>query len=179
MKKYALIYGLIAGGLNIGLAAFIFVGLGDAFSHLNNEIFGYLIMILSLSIIFVAVKQYRDKKLGGVIKFKTAFLLGLYISIVASTVYVANWEVYMQTSGSDAFIENYQSSVMEQMKENGASEAKLTEQMEKNEYYKEMYSNVFFRILITYSEILPVALLISLLSAALLKNTSFLNTESS
>ena len=94
MKKYALIYGLIAGVLNIGLAAFIFVGLGDAFSHLNNEIFGYLIMILSLSIIFVAVKQYRDKKLGGVIKFKTAFLLGLYISIVASTVYVANWEVY-------------------------------------------------------------------------------------
>lgn len=179
MKKYALIYGLIAGVLNIGLAAFIFVGLGDAFSHLNNEIFGYLIMILSLSIIFVAVKQYRDKKLGGVIKFKTAFLLGLYISIVASTVYVANWEVYMQTSGSDAFIENYQSSVMEQMKENGASEADLTEQMEKNEYYKEMYSNVFFRILITYSEILPVALLISLLSAALLKNTSFLNAESS
>ena len=86
---------------------------------------------------------------------------------------------YMQTSGSDAFIENYQSSVMEQMKENGASEADLTEQMEKNEYYKEMYSNVFFRILITYSEILPVALLISLLSAALLKNTSFLNAESS
>ena len=127
-------------------------------------------MIVALSIIFVAIKQYRDKNLGGVIKFKTAFLVGLYISLIAGTIYVANWEVYMQTAGSDEFIEQYQTSMINNMKADGASEEDIQKQLEKNEYYKEMYSNTFFRILITYSEILPVGLLISLLSAFLLKN---------
>lgn len=91
--------------------------------------------------------------------------------------YVANWEVYMQTSGSDEFIEGYQSSMIEAMKEDGATEAEIQEQIEKNEYYKEMYSNMMIRILITYSEILPVGLIISLLSAVLLKNPTLIPSD--
>lgn len=170
MKKIVLIYGIIAGIINLAVSYLVFVVLGDAFSHSQNEVMGYLVMIVALSIIFVAIKQYRDKNLGGVIKFKTAFLVGLYISLIAGTIYVANWEVYMQTAGSDEFIEQYQTSMINNMKADGASEEDIQKQLEKNEYYKEMYSNTFFRILITYSEILPVGLLISLLSAFLLKN---------
>jgi hypothetical protein len=171
MKKIVFIYGVIAGIINLAVSYLVFVVLGDAFSHSQNEVMGYLVMIVALSIIFVAIKQYRDKNLGGVIKFKTAFLVGLYISLIAGTIYVANWEIYMQTAGSDDFIEQYQSSMINNMKADGASEEAIQEQMEKNEYYKEMYSNTFFRILITYSEILPVGLIISLLSAFLLKNS--------
>ena len=170
MKKIVFIYGIIAGIINLAVSYLVFVVLGDAFSHSQNEVMGYLVMIVALSIIFVAIKQYRDKNLGGVIKFKTAFLVGLYISLIAGTIYVANWEVYMQTAGSDEFIEQYQTSMINNMKADGASEEDIQKQLEKNEYYKEMYSNTFFRILITYSEILPVGLLISLLSAFLLKN---------
>jgi len=170
MKKIVLIYGIIAGLINLAASYLVFVVLGDAFSHSQNEVMGYLVMIVALSIIFVAIKQYRDKNLGGIIKFKTAFLIGLYISLIAGTIYVANWEVYMQTTGSDDFIEQYQTSMISNMKADGASDVEIRNQMEKNEYYKEMYSNTFFRILITYSEILPVGLIISLLSAFLLKN---------
>lgn len=170
MKKIVIIYGLIAGVANLAVSYLIFVVLGEAFSHSQNEVMGYLIMVIALSIIFVAIKQYRDKNLGGIIKFKTAFLLGLYISLIAGTIYVANWEIYMQSSGSDEFIENYQVSMIEAMKEKGASATEIQQQVEKNKYYKEMYSNTFFRILITFSEILPVGLVISLLSAFLLKN---------
>ncbi|MEQ9278206.1 MAG: DUF4199 domain-containing protein [Balneola sp.] len=177
MKKIVFIYGVIAGIINLAVSYLVFVVLGDAFSHSQNEVMGYLVMIVALSIIFVAIKQYRDKNLGGVIKFKTAFLVGLYISLIAGTIYVANWEIYMQTAGSDDFIEQYQSSMINNMKADGASEEAIQEQMEKNEYYKEMYSNTFFRILITYSEILPVGLIISLLSAFLLKNSQLAASE--
>ncbi|MEO9886681.1 MAG: DUF4199 domain-containing protein [Balneola sp.] len=177
MKKIVFIYGVIAGIINLAVSYLVFVVLGDAFSHSQNEVMGYLVMIVALSIIFVAIKQYRDKNLGGVIKFKTAFLVGLYISLIAGTIYVANWEIYMQTAGSDDFIEQYQSSMINNMKADGASEEAIQEQMEKNEYYKEMYSNTFFRILITYSEILPVGLIISLLSAFLLKNPQLAASE--
>lgn len=177
MKKTVLIYGVIAGVINLIVSYLIFVVLGDAFSHSQNEVMGYLVMIVSLSIIFVAIKQHRDNTLGGIIKFKTAFLLGLYISLIAGTIYVANWEIYMQTSGSDDFIEQYQSSMISNMRADGASEAEIQEQIEKNEYYQEMYSNTFFRILITYSEILPVGLIISLLSAFLLKNPQLAPSE--
>ncbi|MFY0698319.1 MAG: DUF4199 domain-containing protein [Balneola sp.] len=177
MKKIVFIYGVIAGIINLAVSYLIFVVLGNAFSHSQNEVMGYLVMIVALSIIFVAIKQYRDKNLGGVIKFKTAFLVGLYISLIAGTIYVANWEIYMQTAGSDDFIEQYQSSMINNMKADGASEEAIQEQMEKNEYYKEMYSNTFFRILITYSEILPVGLIISLLSAFLLKNPQLAASE--
>jgi len=177
MKKIVFIYGVIAGIINLAVSYLVFVALGDAFSHSQNEVMGYLVMIVALSIIFVAIKQYRDKNLGGVIKFKTAFLVGLYISLIAGTIYVANWEIYMQTAGSDDFIEQYQSSMINNMKADGASEEAIQEQMGKNEYYKEMYSNTFFRILITYSEILPVGLIISLLSAFLLKNSQLAASE--
>lgn len=177
MKKIVFTYGIIAGIINLAVSYLVFVVLGDAFSHSQNEVMGYLVMIVALSIIFVAIKQYRDKNLGGVIKFKTAFLVGLYISLIAGTIYVANWEIYMQTAGSDEFIEQYQTSMINNMKADGASEEDIQKQLEKNEYYKEMYSNTFFRILITYSEILPVGLIISLLSAFLLKNSRLAPAE--
>ncbi|MEP1151768.1 MAG: DUF4199 domain-containing protein [Balneola sp.] len=177
MKKIVFIYGIIAGIINLAVSYLVFVVLGDAFSHAQNEIMGYLVMVVALSIIFVAIKQYRDKSLGGVIKFKTAFILGVYITLIAGTIYVANWEIYMQSSGSDEFIESYQTSMIDSMKENGATESEIQQQLDKNEYYKEMYSNAFFRILITYSEILPVGLIISLLSAFLLKNPQFAPME--
>lgn len=173
MKRIVFIYGIIGGVLVLGISALIFVVLGDQFSHAQNELFGYLVMIISLSIIFVGIKQYRDKELGGVIKFKQAFLVGLYMSLIAGTIYVANWEVYMQTAG-DSFIENYQASIIENMQKGGSSEEEIAEQREENEKYKKIYSNTFLRILITYSEILPVGLAITLISAALLRKSSFL-----
>lgn len=174
MKRIVFAYGLIAGTIILGASYLVFIVLGDQFSHSQNELFGYLVMIIGLSLIFVGVKQYRDKYLGGVIKFGKAFMVGFYIALIASTLYVVNWEIYMQRAGSQDFITSYQNSIIEKMKESGATEAEINAQIEQNEYYAKIYNNAFFRILITYSEILPAGLLISLLSAALLKNAGLL-----
>ena len=172
MKKIVWVYGIITGVLILGISGLVFSVFGA--SHAQSELLGYLVMIIALSLIFIATKQYRDKHLGGVIKFKTAFIVGLYITLIASTIYVANWEVYMQTSGSDGFIESYQAGVIKNMEANGATEAEIQATKEQHEYYTKIYSNTFFRVLITASEILPVGLAITLISSLLLKNPALL-----
>ncbi len=176
MKKIVFVYGIIAGAINTGLTMLLFLVWGDDLLHLNAEWIGYLIMIIALTMIFMGVKQYRDKHLGGVIKFGKAFLVGLYIALVASAIYVGAWEVYLQTSGDD-FITSYQTSVVENMREEGASEEQIAQMMEDLEYYAEMYENPFLRVLITLSEILPVGLLIALISAVLLRKPGFMPAE--
>ncbi|MTI89211.1 MAG: DUF4199 domain-containing protein [Balneolaceae bacterium] len=173
MKKIVFTYGVLAGAINTVIAYLLTTIAGDDLMHANAEWVGYLIMIIALSIIFVGIKQYRDKHLGGIIKFGKAFLTGLYIALVASVIYVGVWEIYMQTSG-EGFIDTYQASYMETLRAEGATAKELAEASEKMEYYKKMYSNTFLRMLITLSEILPVGIIISLISALLLKNSTVL-----
>jgi len=176
MKKIVFTYGILAGAINAGVAYLLTITAGDELVHANNEWVGYLVMIIALSMIFVGVKQYRDRHLGGVIKFGKAFLIGLYITLIASLIYVGVWEVYMQTSDEN-FIETYQSSIIEQMQAEGASDEEITSKKEELEYFAGIYKKPLYRIPITFSEIFPVGLLISLVSAALLKNSRLLPAE--
>ena len=56
-------------------------------------VFGYVTMLVALSAVFVAIKRYRDRELGGVIGFWRALGLGLGISVVAGLIYVFAWEL--------------------------------------------------------------------------------------
>lgn len=176
MKKIVLTYGILAGAINAGMAYALTTVFGDELMHANAEWVGYTVMIIALAMIFVGVKQYRDHELGGVIKFGRAFLVGLYIALVASVIYVGVWEIYMNTAGGD-FMEEYTTSYISQMEENGASAAEISEAETEMEYYKEMYRNPLLRMLITLSEILPVGLIIALISAAVLRNNKIVPPE--
>ena len=61
---------------------------------------GYLTMIVALTAVFLGVKAYRDKVLGGVIRFLPALGVGLGISAVASIMYVIAWEMSWRTAAS-------------------------------------------------------------------------------
>lgn len=173
MKKIALTYGVIAGIINVGTGILLTNFAGEEMIHANSQWIGYLVMIIALSMIFVGIKQFRDKHLGGVIKFGQAFLAGLYITLVASVIYVGVWEIYLQTSGID-FMAGYQASVIENMKADGASQAEISATREQLDFYSQMYKNTFYRMLLTLSEILPVGLTITLISATLLRKSTFM-----
>ncbi len=176
MSKIVLTFGILAGLINAAVAMLLTSIAGEEMMHANSEWIGYLVMIIALSMIFVGVKQYRDNYLGGVIKFGKAFLVGLYIALIASAFYVGSWEIYLQTSDVN-FMETYATSVIENMKAEGASEEAISEMEDQIQFYSDMYENPIFRVLLTLSEILPVGLIISLISAALLRKSTFMPSE--
>jgi hypothetical protein len=165
--RYALVYGGIAGAIAI---AIISAGLAlDLPSHATSEWFGYLVMLVALSLIFVGVKRYRDVECGGIIRFGRAFGLGLAIAGVAALIYVIGWEIYLAVSDRD-FIGEYAQGIARTMREDGAGEAAIQARLAEMRDMAESYRNPLFRVPITFIEIFPVGLLVALVSAALLRN---------
>jgi hypothetical protein len=169
--KYALVYGVIAGAI---VVAVITAGIAfDLTNHITSLWFGYLVMLVALSLIFVGVKRYRDVERGGVIRFGRAFLLGLGIAATAGIIYVIGWETYLATSGYD-FMARYSAAILHHMRAEGASAAALQAKAAEMRALAVSYDNPFFRIPMTFIEIFPVGLLVALVSAALLRNPKLL-----
>lgn len=172
MLRPILIFEIIAGLLTAA-PLFSFIVFQGAGVGENSQLIGYGIMLVALSLIFVAVKSYRDKAQGGVIKFLPAFLMGLGISAVAGFIYVIGWEITLAMTNY-AFIENYSASLLEAARAGGASSAELEAKAAEIAHFAQEYRNPLFRLPITFIEIFPVGLLVSLLSALLLRNHRFL-----
>jgi hypothetical protein len=132
-------------------------------------IYGYLTMLVALTAVFLGVKRYRDKVLGGAIKFMPALLLGLGISAVASILYAVAWEVSLALTGFD-FGTSYGDQLIAAARAKGASAAELQKVMVDAESFKKSYANPFYRFPVTFLEMFPVGVLISLISAGLLRN---------
>ena len=164
---YGVIAGLIAGG---SLSAFT-VLLKD--HGTGGMVLGYLTMLVALSTVFIAIKRRRDIDGGGVIRFWPAFGMGVGITLVAAVFYVAAWEITQAMTHMD-FANDYSRSVLESARAKGASAAELARMSAEMEGFRTMYANPLYRWGMTAVEILPVGLLVSLVSAALLRNSRFL-----
>jgi len=172
MIRIALVYGAFAGAVIIASMILGFV-LSDGKGAGSSQFLGYTIMIVALSLIFFGVKRYRDHDLGGVIKFGPAFLLGLAISAVAGVIYVVGWESYLAITGYN-FIGEYTAGIIAKKQAAGITGAALETVIANMEKLKTQYANPAYRMPITFMEIFPVGLLVSLVSAALLRNSNFL-----
>lgn len=172
MIRLILIYGLI-GGLIIAVPMVTFMTTKPGAVMQGGALYGYLTMIIALTTVFLGIKRYRDKELGGVIKFGTALVVGLGISFVASILYVIGWELSLALTNFD-FPQVYGKSLMEAARAKGASEAELQKIAADAESFARMYANPLFRMPITFVEIFPVGALISLISAAILRNSRVL-----
>lgn len=169
MKKTVLICGLIAGLISTSLfIGLMLLGKAGQDDFKNGMIYGYTLMILAFSFIFVATKITRDKYNEGLISFGQAFRVGLYITLIASTMYVMVWLIDYYYFIPD-FAEKYGARVLEKLKVSGASQAEIARQSTEMARFSQMYKNPFFNALITYTEIVPVGLVVSLISAWALK----------
>jgi len=167
MGKIAAVYGAIAGVVVISTMIVSFLLGAD---HDNHSLwFGYLIMIVALSLIFLGVKRYRDRNLGGVIKFGPALLVGLMIAAVAGAFYVGGWEAYLAATDY-AFMPSYVDAIIESKKAAGVAGAALEAEIAELREMQANYENPLFRMPMTFVEIFPVGLIIALISAAILRN---------
>ena len=171
--RYALVYGLLSG---LVVAGVIVTGLaigGHDSGVFGTLWFGYLVMLVALTFIFVGVKRYRDVERGGVIKFLPAFGMGLAIAICAGIAYACVWEIYLASTGY-RFMDEYIAAMLRHRQAEGASAAELARAAAEMQPMREAYSHFLFRFPMTFIEIFPVGLLVALISAALLRNPRLL-----
>ena len=108
--------------------------------------------------------------------FVPALLAGLGISAVAGVIYVIGWEITLAITDF-AFIDSYSAAAVEAARAKGASAADIEALIVQMGEFRRQYENPLFRLPITFIEIFPVGVLISLISAALLRNPRFLATR--
>ncbi len=172
MSRIILIFG-VAAGLIVAVPMCLLVANAEPGSAATSHFTGYLIMLLALSLVFLGVKRLRDRDLGGVIRFIPALLAGLGISAVASVIYVIGWEITLAVTDF-AFIDSYSNAAVEAARSRGASAADVEAVIVQMAEFRAQYANALFRLPVTFIEIFPVGLLVSLVSAALLRNSRFL-----
>jgi hypothetical protein len=178
MKRIVIVNGLIAGAI-VSLMFVISYPLthNGTLSNEGSMIVGYTSMVIALSLVFVGIKSYRDQYLKGVITFGRSVAVGILITLIASVMYAGTWEIYYNTVASD-FMEKYTASYLDKMKKEGASDAEIAQERAEMEEFNEQYKNPFIRFGVTLMEILPVGIIITLISAALLRRKEFLPSTS-
>lgn len=171
MKKNILIYGLIAGVI---VATLMLLSV-NYLSHCEGNVdystsmlIGYASMLLAFSLVFVGIRNYRDKYNEGVIGFGKAFKIGLMIVLIASTIYVVAWLIDYFYFIPD-FAEKYAAHTLDKLKASGASPIEIDKQTKEMANFARMYKNPFINAMMTYVEILPVGLVVTLISSLLLK----------
>lgn len=167
MKKNVLVFGLIAGVIS-SLWFIVQHVLGLEIDFDSGMWFGYASMLVAFSMIIVAVKKYRDTQNHGAISFGRALSIGLLVSFIAATFYVLVWLVYYYTVESD-IMERYATFVIDELRASGASQAVIDAQQQEMGEFAEMYKNPVYVVLFTYMEILPVGILVSLITALVMK----------
>ena len=168
MKKIIIICGLIAGLIVTSLMLLVISGCVTQPEFEGSMLLGYTTMLVAFSLIFVGIKNYRDKHNDGIITFGKALKIGLLITLIASTMYVVVWMIDYYFFIPD-FYEKYSAHIIRKMQASGASAAAIQKQMAQNQIDGKMYRNPIFCAMFTYLEILPVGLIVSLLAAAILK----------
>ena len=167
MKKTILTFGVISGVIAslMMIATVPFMRRPD-FDH--GYILGYTTIVLSLMLTFFGVRSYRDNVANGQITFGKAFAVGLAITLISCVFYVATWEVIYFRFMPD-FMDQYGIHVLQKMQASGATAAAIQQKSQELNQLKVMYKNPLFNVAMTFIEPFPVGLVITLLSAAVLR----------
>ena len=177
MKKVALIYGLIAGTI-VGAMMFITMPMYETgqLNFDNGELVGYTTMAVALSMIFFGTKSYRDNYAGGEITFWKGVKIGMLITAIASVMYALAWEITYQNMSGD-FMQMMIDHNIQKMIDSGAPATEIAKTKEGWAAFNELYRNPLIRFMVTILEILPVGIVLTLISAGLLRRKDFLAAQ--
>lgn len=167
MKKTVLTFGLIGGAVIAGLTL-VTLPFAHKIGFDKSLVVGYTVMVLSFLMVFFGIRSYRENVGGGAISFGRAFVVGILIALISSVCYVIAWEIVYFNFMPD-FMDKYAAHVIDQARASGASAAAVQQKAQEMQQFKQMYSNPFFNFAITFLEPLPVGLVLTLISALILR----------
>lgn len=162
MKKTVLTFGLISGAIIMvlmwGTLPFI-----DKIDPNRSMIIGYTTMVLSFMLVFFGIRSYRENYGGGTITFGRAFAVGILITLISSAMFVISWEIMY--FGVPGFAARFLAMYTTMVKNSGASPEKIQAQLD----LMKSYNNPLVNAAITFTEPFPVGLIITLISALILR----------
>jgi|SRR6185369_8306595 len=167
MKKIVLTFGLISGvimsALMLSTVPFMHqIGMN------KGLVIGYTTMVLSFLLVFFGIRSYRENVGEGRISFGRALAVGSLIMLITCAFYVITWEIIYFNFMPD-FAEKYAAFALEDARAHGASAAELAKQAEDMKKFQTMYHNIFFNVGMTLLEPLPVGLIMTFISAVILR----------
>jgi Protein of unknown function (DUF4199) len=167
MKKTILTFGLISGAVS-SLMMVATVPFMHRIGLDKGLVIGYTSIVLSFLLVFFGVRSYRDNAGNGTITFSKAFIIGISITLISCVFYVVTWEIIYFNFMPD-FMDTYGAQVIENLKASGASALAVQAKLQELTKLKEQYKNPLFNAAMTFIEPFPVGLVITLLSAAILR----------
>jgi hypothetical protein len=172
MKRIVLTYGLISGAILAGMTALMVpLCMNETMDFDHSEIVGYTTMFLSFLLVFFGIRSYRENINGGTITFGRAFKIGILITLITCSVYVVSWEIVYFNFLPD-FGEKYTAHMLAKMQKDGESQAAIAKATVEMARFKKLYKNPLFNAGMTLMEVLPVGLIMTLVSAAILRRST-------
>lgn len=167
MKKTVITFGVISGVISSVLMVctipfFHRIGFDTAL------ILGYTSIVLSFLLVYFGIRSYRDNVADGHISFGKAFGVGICITLISCAFYVGTWEILSHTVLRD-FMDTYAAEMISKAQASGASAQAVQAKINEMQQMKTMLANPFLNVLMTFIEPFPIGLLITLLSAAVLR----------
>ena len=168
MKRIVWTYGLIAGAIAVGMRLLVVPFIGRvSFEYLTA--LGFTAFVISFLMVFFGIRSYREHFGGGTITFGRAFKVGILTTLVSCAIFAISWELIQRNFLPD-LLERHSTYEMEQARAAGATEEQLNALVQENQGFIEMYKNPLVRVAASMMEAFPVGLLMTLLSAWILKN---------
>ncbi len=167
MKKTVLTFGLIAGVM-ISVLMDSSLLLSNWIGPGHSMLLGYTIMVASFLLVYFGIRSYRDNTLGGQISFGRAFTCGILITLITTCCYVATWEI-LYFNFIPHFMDSYFAAQVAKIQASGLDAATTAAKVAEIRHSQELYQNPFVNMAYTFIEPLPVGVLITLISAAVLR----------
>lgn len=168
MKKIVLTFGLISGAI-FAVMISITMPFHDQIGPDRGLIIGYTTMVLAFLLVFFGIRSYRETVGGGRISFGRALGVGLLIMLIASVCYVITWEIIYFNFMPD-FADKYVAHAAESMRASGKPPEEVARELDSMNRMMTLYkNNIFFNVAMTLLEPLPVGLVMTLISALILR----------
>jgi Na+/glutamate symporter len=125
-------------------------------------------MVASFLLIYFGIRNYRDNTLDGQISFGRAFACGILIALITTVCYVVSWEI-LYFNFMPHFMDSYFAAQIHKIQASGLDPATTAAQVAAVQRSQQMYQNPLVNMAYTFIEPLPVGLLITFISAAVLR----------
>src|ERR1700722_8019297 len=145
MKKTVLIFGLISGAIS-ALMMLVTMPFTEHISYDRALLMGYTNIVLSFLLVY----------------------FGIRITLISCAIYVFTWEI-VYFGFKNVSMDHYYAHMIERAKASGGSDAAIAAKVQEINHTRQMYGNPLFNSLLTFIEPFPVGLVITFISAAILR----------